>query len=211
MTSLTRSALVRVAASRCWRCRRILRYPSSAKITNKLVSSHEISFVLRLCARCGHRPRVVLVSGMLQHRGDRHRTRFSLKWPRRRMFFLREYRQVLHRDSEQSKTCRDDRERDHELSPLGHVVMSDPGFEAGHADVQSIGNKTKQTRNCGKVQTIGGVANLFKAQQGNGKDESQRQFNPQKICFVAGLEDVGQLSAMEKVFKAEQRIDAEHN
>src|ERR1700687_3274391 len=156
MTSLTRSALARVAASRCWRCKRIFRYPRRAKMTTMTASKDPISLALMLWVSRFHprTPRIGSVSGMAQDRCRTNGRGFSSGKLRPCGLLFGKDGQVLHRQPEQGEAGRDNHEGHGKLGPLGHVVVPDVGFKAGEADVEPVGDEPEQTEDGSQIQAV---------------------------------------------------------
>src|SRR5450759_2717832 len=156
MTSLTRSALARVEASRCWRCKRIFRYPRRAKITTMTASRDPINFALMLWVSRFH-PRALRfgsVSGMAQRRCSTYAHGFSSGMLHHRVLFSGKDRQVLHRQPEQGEACRANHAGHGELGPLRQVVMPGISLKAGEADIEPVGDESEQTGDRSQIQAV---------------------------------------------------------
>src|SRR5438105_621426 len=138
MTSLTRSADCRVAASRCLRWRRMFRYPSAAKITTMVLTRSTISLVLTLRLRRIQRPSAPPRSSIASMTECSLRLHY-LNFCGGVLLFLRKDRQVLHGQAEQRESGGDDRAGDRDLGPAGDIMQPRRRFHARDADVQTIG------------------------------------------------------------------------
>src|SRR5581483_855234 len=124
MTSLTRSALFSAAASRCCRCRRMLRYPKSPKVATRAMTSKVMSLALRLCPRrfqVAHSPRIGSISRILKdHGGGGHRLRTYGSGVR--LVLRRKNRQILGSQRKQSESYGNDGPGYGDFGPLGHIM-----------------------------------------------------------------------------------------
>src|SRR5215471_2254000 len=206
ITSLIRSATSNVFCSRCWRCKRTVRYPSRAKIATIALSKRMFSLALRVCVALSNRARVGSVTGMLHYRGCERNRKSRVRSVAHLHAVLREDRQVLHRHAKKCEAHRNDHQRDRELGPLGDVMMPNVGLETDQADIQAIGDKSEQADDRCQVQAMGRKPNLFKAEKNNGNEESERQFQPQEISLVAWPDHLSQQSPVKEIFEPEQRV-----
>src|ERR1035438_2892488 len=124
-----------------------------------------------------------------------------------RMFFFAKNRQVLCRHPEQREAYRDNHERDRELGPLRHIVMSDVGLEADKSNVQAVGDEPQHRRDGSQIQKLWRNPHLLEAEHGDGNDKGQRQFDPEEIGFVARLEYLPEQAAVEEVLETKQKVD----
>src|SRR5579864_4138648 len=162
MTSLTRSALVSVFCSRCWRCSRTLTTPSSARIATMPPSKRIFSLALRVGVRRHQHRRVGSVSGMLHDRLSLRyfAFRYGGQLVHDLLFFSGEDGQVFHGESEEGEARCDDAAGDRQLGPLGEVANPGGSFESGDADVHAVGDKAEYDRHSREVQTRGTVSHF---------------------------------------------------
>src|SRR5271165_6781293 len=69
-----------------------------------------------------------------------------------------ENREIFHAQRKDKEAHANQAEGDHQLGPLGHEVMAGPGFEAGDADVEAVGDETQQTADGSEIESLGRAA-----------------------------------------------------
>src|SRR4051812_8743386 len=200
MTSLIRSAAWSVFCSRCCRCRRTFRYPSSAKITSIAPSNSRFSLALRLCVSRNQRPRFGSVAAMLHHRP--HCNRRTLTYLFHREFLLGKNGQILHCQSKRGKTDADDHSSYRQLAPLGEVPHPRGPFESRDADVHSVGYEAKHNQHGGNVESVRTAPNSALHEQDERKNDRQQDLKPEQVGFVSGMKRQLQRPTICKIFEA---------
>ena len=88
-------------------------------------------------------------------------------------------------------------------------MVPDIGLKANERDIEAVGDESEHGEDGGEIQAARGQPNLLKAEHGDGDHEGQRQFEPEKIGFIAGRDDLFEQAAVEEILETEEGVDPE--